>query len=131
MFTGVFQLHALAQPQAWEDREPEAATGVYQKDAVTANEYMVSAANPHASKAGLRILERGGSAIDAAIAVQAMLSLVEPQSSGIGGGAFIPLLQGAAADLYNVQFAFIVPLVCYLYIGFYGFTGYKYKLNKA
>ncbi|KMT64228.1 sugar MFS transporter [Catenovulum maritimum] len=64
------------------------------------------------------------------------LGLATSQGSGIlclaiVGGAFIPLLQGAAADIYNVQFAFIVPLVCYLYIGFYGFTGYKYKLNKA
>jgi len=49
----------------------------------------VIAANPLAAKAGLEILKRGGSAVDAAIAVQAMLSLVEPQSSGVGGGAFM------------------------------------------
>jgi gamma-glutamyltranspeptidase/glutathione hydrolase len=49
----------------------------------------VIAANPLAARAGMEVLERGGSAIDAAIAVQAMLSLVEPQSSGLGGGAFI------------------------------------------
>lgn len=49
----------------------------------------VSAANPHAVAAGLDVLERGGGAIDAAIAVQAVLGLVEPQSSGIGGGAFL------------------------------------------
>src|SRR3546814_6063684 len=46
-------------------------------------------ANPLAAQAGLDILHRGGSAIDAAIAVQMMLNLVEPQSSGIGGGALI------------------------------------------
>jgi gamma-glutamyltranspeptidase/glutathione hydrolase len=49
----------------------------------------VIAANPLAARAGLDVLRRGGSAVDAAIAVQAMLSLVEPQSSGVGGGAFM------------------------------------------
>jgi gamma-glutamyltranspeptidase/glutathione hydrolase len=75
--------------QQREDREPEAATGVNQKAAVLGKEYMVVAANPYASWAGKQIIEKGGSAIDAAVAIQAMLSLVEPQSSGIGGGAFI------------------------------------------
>lgn len=56
---------------------------------VQAAEQMVVAANPHASNAGLRILRAGGSAVDAAIAVQLVLSMVEPQSSGIGGGAFL------------------------------------------
>ena len=49
----------------------------------------VVAANPVAAKAGLEILRKGGSAVDAAVAVQAMLGLVEPQSSGVGGGAFL------------------------------------------
>ncbi len=49
----------------------------------------VAAANPLAVDAGLRVLARGGSAVDAAVAVQAMLGLVEPQSSGLGGGAFL------------------------------------------
>ena len=56
---------------------------------VIAHEQMVVAANPHASEAGIRILREGGSAVDAAIAVQLVLSMVEPQSSGIGGGAFL------------------------------------------
>ncbi|WP_298727868.1 gamma-glutamyltransferase [uncultured Ferrovibrio sp.] len=68
---------------------PEAATGRLAKQAVEASRQMVAAAHPLAAQAGLDILRRGGSAIDAAIATQAMLNLVEPQSSGIGGGAFI------------------------------------------
>ncbi len=56
---------------------------------VRATEQMVVTANPHASEAGIRILRSGGSAVDAAIAVQLVLSLVEPQSSGVGGGAFM------------------------------------------
>ena len=52
------------------------------------------AANPLATQAGLNVLKRGGSAVDAAIAIQAMLSLVEPQSSGMGGGAFMTFFDG-------------------------------------
>jgi gamma-glutamyltranspeptidase/glutathione hydrolase len=55
----------------------------------TAAEPFVIAANPLAAKAGLNVLKRGGSAVDAAIAIQAMLSLVEPQSSSVAGGAFM------------------------------------------
>ena len=49
----------------------------------------VSAANPLAVDAGMKVLARGGSAVDAAVAIQAVLGLVEPQSSGLGGGAFM------------------------------------------
>jgi gamma-glutamyltranspeptidase/glutathione hydrolase len=50
---------------------------------------LVAAANPLAAKAGMDVLKRGGSAVDAAVAIQAVLGLVEPQSSGVGGGAFM------------------------------------------
>jgi len=55
----------------------------------TAEEHMVAAAHPEAAKAGLAMLEKGGSAIDALVATQLVLGLVEPQSSGLGGGAFL------------------------------------------
>jgi len=68
---------------------PEAATGRTTREVGQATEQMVAAANPLAARAGLDILEAGGSAMDAAIAVQLVLNMVEPQSSGIGGGAFL------------------------------------------
>jgi gamma-glutamyltranspeptidase/glutathione hydrolase len=85
---GVFLCTVRVQAQ---DRQaaPEAATGWMGRTLATAKSQMVSAANPYAVEAGLEILRAGGSAADAAIAVQLVLNLVEPQSSGIGGGAFI------------------------------------------
>ncbi|KAB2906498.1 MAG: gamma-glutamyltransferase [Burkholderiaceae bacterium] len=69
---------------------PEPASGYRTgKTAVYAKQYMVSTANPLASRAGCEVLKQGGSAVDAAVAVQTVLGLVEPQSSGLGGGAFM------------------------------------------
>ncbi len=82
-------LGLVSLPLHAEQRDPEAGSGLIEKKAVVSDKFMVVAANPYASEAGYRILKKGGSAIDAAIAVQAMLTLVEPQSSGIGGGSFI------------------------------------------
>ena len=59
----------------------------------------VAAANPHAVEAGLEILAAGGSAADAAVAIQAMLGLVEPQSSGIGGGGFMLLYDASTGRI--------------------------------
>lgn len=77
-------------PDAGLPRQPEIATG--QQAARPASRharFAVAAANPLATEAGRQMLARGGSALDAAIAVQMVLTLVEPQSSGIGGGAFL------------------------------------------
>ena len=75
---------------------PEPASGFSAKHAAAARHFLIAAAHPLAVETGYQVLRRGGTAIDAAIAVQMVLNLVEPQSSGIGGGAFI--LHYSAAD---------------------------------
>jgi gamma-glutamyltranspeptidase/glutathione hydrolase len=80
---------AVRGPAQAQQAAPEGATGRTQRALGIAERHMVAAANPLAADAGRTILRAGGSAIDAAIAVQLVLTLVEPQSSGLGGGAFI------------------------------------------
>ena len=103
-------LTACTPASEQETREPEAATGFVEKSAVTADNFMVAAANPHAVDAGYQVLKRGGSAVDAAIAVQAMLGLVEPQSSGPGGGAFILYWDNEENKLYSIDARETAPM---------------------
>ncbi|MFT5587946.1 MAG: gamma-glutamyltranspeptidase/glutathione hydrolase [Bradyrhizobium sp.] len=80
---------------------PEAATGYTEKTGVVAKKFMIASANPLATDAGYQILRAGGSAIDAAIAAQMVLTLVEPQSSGIGGGGFLMAFDGFSVKAYD------------------------------
>ncbi len=84
-------LFALLGAPAWADlpAQPEPASGFTPQAAVVGKRMMVVTANSQATDAALDILKRGGAAIDAAIAAQMVLNLVEPQSSGIGGGGFL------------------------------------------
>lgn len=82
----------LAAQQTTDSIAPESTTDHNRTDAhfpVRSQNWMISAANPLATKAGAKILANGGTAADAMIAVQLVLGLVEPQSSGLGGGAFL------------------------------------------
>lgn len=85
--TSVFA--ALGASLVFAQPAPEAPSGWAPQPAVHASRQLVVAAHPLAADAGLQILRRGGSALDAAIATQMVLNLVEPQSSGIGGGGFL------------------------------------------
>ncbi|GGC02926.1 gamma-glutamyltransferase [Pseudoduganella buxea] len=94
-------LAAPAWAQETRQAAPEIATGYAEKSGWTAEKFMVAAANPLATEAGYRMLKQGGSAVDAAVATQMVLTLVEPQSSGIGGGAFLMLFDGKTVRSYD------------------------------
>jgi len=88
---------ALAQPL------PSGPSGYKPKEAAFGKHFMVAAANPLAVEAGRAVIARGGSALDAAVAVQMVLNVVEPEASGIGGGAFMLVYERAtgALDAYD------------------------------
>ncbi|MDG1470942.1 MAG: gamma-glutamyltransferase [Ascidiaceihabitans sp.] len=116
----------LAAQQTADSAQPEgAATGVVQSldpavqgalqakasgTPVAAKDWMVAAANPHAVKAGADVLAAGGTAADALVAVQTVLGLVEPQSSGIGGGAFLVWYDAASGALTTLDGRETAPL---------------------
>ncbi len=81
--------------------QPEGPSGYVDKPGWISQSFAVAAANPLATDAGYQILKAGGSAVDAAIAVQMVLSLVEPQSSGIGGGAFLLHSNGKTVEAFD------------------------------
>lgn len=93
------------QPQSFRYQapppQPEIASGYQEKPGWALRDYAVAAANPLATDAGRQVLAAGGSALDAAIAVQMVLGLVEPQSSGIGGGAFLMYYDGKRVRAYD------------------------------
>ncbi len=101
--TAPFVLNAQ---EAADAIEPEAATAQAAKansQPVAAQDWMISAANPLAVQAGARVLREGGTAADAMVAVQSVLGLVEPQSSGLGGGAFLVWYDGETGQLTTLD----------------------------
>ncbi|WP_447556204.1 gamma-glutamyltransferase [Vreelandella sp. EE22] len=80
---------------------PEVGSGYEEKPGWANEKFAVAAANPLATDAGYQVLKAGGNAIDAVIAVQMVLTLVEPQSSGIGGGAFLMHFDGSDIQAYD------------------------------
>ena len=89
LLASVFSASVVLAQQASDSVAPERATGTATSKRVEASNFMVAAANPLAAQAGRDVIAKGGNAIDAMVAVQTVLGLVEPQSSGLGGGSFL------------------------------------------
>ena len=97
-------LTACANPQPFSYTSPiqsEASSVYTEKPGWATRKFAVAAANPLATDAGYQVLKAGGSAVDAAIAVQMVLTLVEPQNSGIGGGAFLLHFNGRRVEAFD------------------------------
>lgn len=104
LWHGLIALVLIASPlqaqQASDARAPEAAGALAAAPkSATSRSWMVTAANPLAAEAGAQMLRAGGNAVDAMVAVQLMLGLVEPQSSGLGGGGFLVYWDAATRTL--------------------------------
>ena len=84
---------------AAEGGAPESSGGHMSQGLVREGQELIAVANPHAANLGAAILRAGGSALDAAITAQLVLNLVEPQSSGLGGGAFLLYFDSASGEL--------------------------------
>ena len=107
------QVSDVALPEAktalatkFEFLSPEVEASLAAKargEPILAKDWMVAVANPHAAVAGARVLKEGGTAADAMVAVQAVLGLVEPQSSGIGGGAFLVWFDATTGKLTTLD----------------------------
>ncbi|MEX5562549.1 gamma-glutamyltransferase [Pseudophaeobacter sp. 1A16562] len=96
-----------------EALSPQVASALKFKDAglpVEADNWMVAAANPHAVEAGAAVLRAGGTAADAMVAVQVVLGLVEPQSSGLGGGAFLVWYDAETGEMTTLDGRETAPL---------------------
>lgn len=105
-----FHVTAVAAALAWAlpaaaQTPPAELPGARNASAVAAQaeRFMVAAANPHAAEAGREILRAGGSAVDASIAMQLVLSLVEPQSSGVGGGGFLVMYDAKTGQVTSID----------------------------
>ncbi|WP_404426581.1 gamma-glutamyltransferase [Thalassospira australica] len=101
--TALLAMPTTAQ-QATDAVAPESSTmPIELRSSVQSENWMISAANPLAVEAGANVLRRGGNAIDAMVAVQTMLGLVEPQSSGLGGGAFLVYFDARSGKLTTLD----------------------------
>ncbi|WP_209597943.1 gamma-glutamyltransferase [Ruegeria sp. HKCCSP351] len=98
------------QVQAMTDEVIAALEAKLEGVPVTSENWMIAAANPLAVEAGAKVLRAGGSAADAMVAVQVVLGLVEPQSSGLGGGAFLVWYDAASGQMTTLDGRETAPL---------------------